>query len=70
MQLLNIPAQCKGCIRKPVMNFDPDQYMPDTLHLKKGIISKLVSQLVEWSLIQGKQQALLGQMKKHRIPFV
>ena len=70
MDLLNKGKKCRGCIRPPALCFNCDQYPPDMLHLKKGIISKLVNQLVDWCLIQGNESALLSEMKRHRIPFV
>ena len=59
----------KGCIRKPVINIEPTSCPPDLLHMKKGIISKLINQLVDWVILQGKEEKLLCQMKEHRIPF-
>ena len=70
VELLNTPSNCQGCIRNPAMAFNAEHSPPDMLHLKKGIISKLVNQLVEWMILQGKEHQLLGQMKKHKIPFV
>ena len=60
----------KGCIRKPAMKLEPTSSPPDLLHMKKGIISKLLNQLVDWVVIQGKEKQLLDQMKKHKIPFM
>ena len=52
------------------MALDAENSPPDMLHLKKGIISKLVNQLVDWTLLQHREEALLSEMRKHRIPFV
>ena len=54
----------------PALPFDADHYLPDMLHMKKGIITKLVNQLVDWSLVQKREEALMSEMKKHKIPFV
>ena len=70
LELMSKTADKKGCIRIPVMKFDCDHYPPDMLHMKKGIISKLVDQLVDWTVIQGKEKSLVEEMKKHKIPFV
>ena len=70
LQLLAKPNNCLGCIRKPALSFDAHQCPPDMLHLKKGIISKLVNQVVEWSIVQKRENALQAEMKKHKIPFV
>ena len=70
LDLLKKGKECKGCIQRPAMPLNCEHYPPDMLHLKKGIISKLVNQLVDWSLIQGRQQQLLQEMKSHKIPFV
>ena len=70
MELVKKATQCKGCIRKPAIVIDSDQCPPDMLHLKKDIISKLVNQLVDWTLLQHTEEALLCEMKKHKIPFV
>ena len=70
VELLQKGSQCKGCIRMPILPFPVHHYPPDMLHLKKGIISKLVNQLVEWSILQGREQYLMSEMKKHSIPFV
>ena len=59
----------KGCIRIPVMDLEPTSCPPDVLHMKKAIISKLVNQLVDLAILQGKEKKLLEQMKKHKIPF-
>ena len=51
------------------MQIDAKSCPPDILHMKKGIISKLMNQVVDWVILQGKEEALLGQMKEHKIPF-
>ena len=60
----------KGCICKPVMPFNAESCPPDMLHMKKGIITKLINQLVDWSVLQKKEEVLTNQMKIHKIPFV
>ena len=35
MELLTKGKECKGCIRKPSIPFDCQQFPPDMLHLKK-----------------------------------
>ena len=60
----------KGCIREPVMKFDIECCPPDMLHMKKGIITKLITQLVDWSILQKKEEILMNEMKFHKIPFV
>ena len=67
---MNEGANCQGCVRMPAMQINAAQCPPDMLHLQKGIISKLVSQLVDWTITQRKEQQLLAQMKIHKIPFV
>ena len=59
----------KGCVHKLVMNLEPTSCPPDFLHMKKGIITKLINQIVDWVILQGKEEKLIGQMKEHRIPF-
>ena len=70
LELLQQGSKSQGCIRMPVLPFAPEHYPPDMFHLKKGIISKLVNQLVDWTLLQHREQALLSEMKKHNIPFM
>ena len=53
LEMLEKGRNCSGCIRKPALHFDCTQFPPDMLHLKKGIISKLVNQLVDWAISQG-----------------
>ena len=59
----------KGSIRKPLLRLEPTSCPPDLLHMKKGIISKLLNQLVDWVVLQGKEKELIDQMKHHKIPF-
>ena len=59
----------KGCIRKPMIKLELTSCPPDLLHMKKGIISKLLNQLVDWVVVQGKERKLIEQMKEHKIPF-
>ena len=59
----------KGCVRKPVINVEPKYCPPDFLHMKKGIITKLLDQLVDWVVSQHKENQLIDQMKHHKIPF-
>ena len=61
--------QCQGCIQKPAIPFEADQCPPDMLHLKKGIISKLVNQFVDWAIVQHREEALMCEIKKHKISF-
>ena len=70
MELLEKGSKCQGCIQKPAIPFPADQGPPDMLHLKKGIISKLVNQLVDWSLLQHREEDLLCKMRNHKIPFM
>ena len=63
-------TQNKSCIQKPVMNIEPSYCPPDILLIKKGIITKLVNQLVDWTLVQGNEKKLIEEMKKNRIPFM
>ena len=69
LNLMNDSKQKKGCIRKPVMNVEPTDCPPDILHLKKGIITKLINQVVNWVTVQGKEAKLLKEMKDNKIPF-
>ena len=69
MTLLDGCKVKKGCICKPVMEIEPTNCPPDILHMKKGIISKLLNQVVDWVVIQGKERLLIAQMKEHKIPF-
>ena len=69
LQLLCESKVKQGCVRKPLIQLEPTSCIPDLLHMKKGIISKLLNQLVDWVILQGKEQQLLGEMKRHRIPF-
>ena len=59
-----------GCIRKPLLALNSDCCPPDMLHLKKGIISKLINQLVDWVIIKKKEELLISEMQKNKIPFV
>ena len=70
MNLLDGSKLKKGCIRKPVMQIEPTNCPPDTLHMKKGIITKLLNQVVDWVVLQGKESQLIAQMKEHKIPFM
>ena len=70
MDLLSKAPKNQGCIRKPAIPFTADQRPPDMLHMKKGIISKLINQVVDWTLLHHREEALIGEMKKHKIPFV
>ena len=68
MELINCSPN-KSCIRKPVMKMEAANCPPDLLHMKKGIITKLVNQLVDWTMAQSNEKKLLDQMKKNKIPF-
>ena len=70
LDLLDRNKNPLGCIPEPALSFDSEQCPPDMLHLKKGIISKLVNQLVDWAIVQRKEDALLAEMRKNKIPFV
>ena len=59
----------KGCIREPLVDIPVCNNPPDMLHLRKCVISKLISQLVDWVIIQGKEEKLLSEMKTNKIPF-
>ena len=59
----------KSCIRRPLLHVDATSCPPDLLHLKKGIISKLLTQLVDWTVLQGREQALMQQIKAAKIHF-
>ena len=50
----------KGCIRKLVMQIEPTQCPPDLLHMKKKNITKLLNQVVDWVIIQGKEHKLVA----------
>ena len=52
------------------MEFNAQHCPPDMLHLKKGIISKLITQVVDWTIAQRREEDLLAEMKRHKIPFV
>ena len=69
MSLMTESRNKKGCIRKPVMELEPTSCPPDILHMKKGIITKLMNQVVDWAILQGKEDKLILQMKEHKIPF-
>ena len=69
LELMACSKDRKGCIKKPVMKFNATSCPPDMLHLKKGIISKLLNQVVDWAVIQGNEHKIMQQMKEHRIPF-
>ena len=68
-ELLHKSNNKKGCIRKKALNLEPEFCPPDILHMKKGIISKLLNQVVDWVVLQGKEKELISQMKEHKIPF-
>ena len=63
------PDNNKGCIRQPLLEVDASCCPPDILHMKKGIISKLVNQLVNWCVVQKRETQLLDEMKRHKIHF-
>ena len=69
MKLFCDSKKKKGCIRKPLINIQPVDSPPDVLHMKKGIISNLLNQLVDWVILQGCEAELMAQMKEHKIPF-
>ena len=70
MELLHKAGKSQGCVCEPALPFDAQQSPPDMLHLKKGIISKLLNQIVNWTLLQHREDYLLSEMKKHKIPFM
>ena len=70
MKSLQRKTNRNGCIRPPVTEINAENCPPDMLHMKKGIITKLVNQLVDWTLTQGKEEDLMAEMKHHKIPFV
>ena len=59
-----------GCVRRKAISIEPACCPPDILHIKKGIISKLLNQVVDWVILQGKEHKLIEQMKEHKIPFM
>ena len=59
----------KGCIRRPLIKLDATSCPPNMLHLKKGLITKLMNQIVDWSVIQGNEHKIIDQMRQHKIPF-
>ena len=59
----------KGCVHEPLLPIEPDHCPPDMLHMKKGIISKLLNQVVEWVVLQGREESLMNEMKVNKIPF-
>ena len=70
MILMGDSRNKKGYICKPVMQLEPTSCPPDLLHMKKAIITKLMNQVVDWVILQGKEEQLIAQMKEHRIPFM
>ena len=69
MDLMESSKERKGCIRKPLIKVDASSCPPDMLHLKKGLITKLLNQVVDWSVIQGNEDKIIDQMREHKIPF-
>ena len=69
MKMLADAQNNKGCIREPLLELDSSCCPPDLLHMKKGIISKLVNQLVNWAIVQNRENKLLEEMTKHKIHF-
>ena len=63
------PKNNKGYIREPLLKVDASSCPPDMLHMKKGIISKLVNQLVNWAIVQKREEKLMAEMKRHKIHF-
>ena len=70
VELLHKAGSSQGCVHEPALPFDAEQSPPDMLHLKKGIISKLLNQVVDWTLLQHREDCLLSEMKRHKIPFM
>ena len=69
MHMMKDAETNKGCIREPLLQVDSSSCPPDILHMKKGIISKLVNQLVNWSIVQHREDKLLQEMKRNKIHF-
>ena len=59
----------KGCVRQPLLQVDSTCCPPDILHMKKGIISKLVNQLVNWAIVQNREDKLIDEMTRNKIHF-
>ena len=59
----------KSCVREPLIKIEPQNCPPDILHMKKAIITKMLNQIVDWVLLQGKEEELLNQMRQNKIPF-
>ena len=69
INMMNDTANNKGCIRQPLLQVDASCCPPDVLHMKKGIVTKLVNQLVNWAVVQNREHLLLAEIKKHKIHF-
>ena len=69
MQSLRNSQNHQGCIRPPLLEVDSASCPPDILHMKKGIISKLVNQLVNWAVVQKRENYLIDEMKRNKIHF-
>ena len=70
LELLEKGSNCQGCICQPAIPFEAEQCPPDMLQMKKGIIMKLVNQVVDWAIVQNREEALLFEIKRHKIPYV
>ena len=69
MDLMRGKKNNKGCIREPLLHVDSSSCPPDILHMKKGIISKLINQLVNWAVVQKREDKLMTEMKRNKIYF-
>ena len=56
-------------MRPPLIHVEPQNSPPDVLHMKKAIITKMLNQVVDWVILQGKEEELLKQMRQNKIPF-
>ena len=58
-----------GQVREPLLHIDAIDCPPDILHMRKAIYSKLLDQIVTFSICQKRQDALLAEMERIAVKF-
>ncbi|XP_066279013.1 uncharacterized protein [Branchiostoma lanceolatum] len=59
----------KGHILPPLLDIDPEEVVPDPLHMEMRVRGKLFNQAVVWNINQKREAELLAAMKEIGVPF-
>ena len=62
-------TNCMGQVREPLLHIDAIDCPPDILHMRKAVYSKLLDQIVTFSIAQKHQDKLLQEMARIGINF-